>query len=265
MVPSDVIRDEYLTFTHPTLGRGARRRAHHPRGRAVPNPRGNRSAADLGRYGALPMRRRRRLRRPEHWRGGHGRGAPRPYVPGRHRSPRQSHSAVGTMNGYGLAFADFPQHAAMLAASGITARARPRPRLPSGGHQGAARAVGVTKAGRNVPGLLVPMLRTDGSRGATSTGPTTRGYAAASRSSTRHPPGSATGIDVPPGVGRLLDDPAMPLWITEGVKKADCGARCTGCASSRCPGCGTGVAPTAPAARCRCRTGTTSPSTAAAS
>ena len=32
------------------------------------------------------------------------------------------------------------------------------------------------------------------------------------------------GLDVPPGVGPMLGDPAIPLWITEGIKKADCGA-----------------------------------------
>ena len=29
-------------------------------------------------------------------------------------------------------------------------------------------------------------------------------------------------IDVPPGVGEMLEDPEEPLWITEGTKKADC-------------------------------------------
>ncbi len=32
------------------------------------------------------------------------------------------------------------------------------------------------------------------------------------------------GLDIPPGVAAMLGDPAIPLWITEGVKKADCGA-----------------------------------------
>ncbi len=32
------------------------------------------------------------------------------------------------------------------------------------------------------------------------------------------------GIDVPPGVGPMLADPTIPLFITEGSKKADCGA-----------------------------------------
>ena len=33
------------------------------------------------------------------------------------------------------------------------------------------------------------------------------------------------GLDIPPGVGELLDDPTVPLWVTEGSKKADCGAQ----------------------------------------
>ena len=72
------------------------------------------------------------------------------------------------------------------------ARACRRPRLRHGRHQERLEPLGVTKAGRNVPGLLVPKLRKDGSRGATSTGPTYRGCATASRSSTRRRSGSAT-------------------------------------------------------------------------
>jgi hypothetical protein len=37
------------------------------------------------------------------------------------------------------------------------------------------------------------------------------------------------GIDVPPGVGAKLDDNTVPLWITEGAKKADAAA-CAGLA-----------------------------------
>ena len=32
------------------------------------------------------------------------------------------------------------------------------------------------------------------------------------------------GLDIPPGVAAMLADPTVPLWITEGCKKADCGA-----------------------------------------
>jgi hypothetical protein len=38
------------------------------------------------------------------------------------------------------------------------------------------------------------------------------------------PVGQRNGIDVPPGVGPLLDDPAIQLWVTEGAKKADAAA-----------------------------------------
>ena len=57
-----------------------------------------------------------------------------------------------------------------------------------------------------------------------STGPMSRGYATVSRSSTKPRGGSSNHLDVPPGVGPMLGDPTIPLWITEGVKKADCGA-----------------------------------------
>lgn len=38
------------------------------------------------------------------------------------------------------------------------------------------------------------------------------------------PVGQRNGLDVPPGVGPLLGDPTVPLWVTEGVKKADAAA-----------------------------------------
>ena len=38
------------------------------------------------------------------------------------------------------------------------------------------------------------------------------------------PIGQRNGIDVPPDVGPMLGDPSIPLWITEGSKKADCAA-----------------------------------------
>ena len=34
---------------------------------------------------------------------------------------------------------------------------------------------GITRAGRNIPGLLIPLLRSDGRHGDISTGPTFRG------------------------------------------------------------------------------------------
>jgi hypothetical protein len=119
----------------------------------------------------------------------------------------------------------FPQHTAMLGASGITpdhARARgyvsvdTRKRLED---------LGVTRTGRRVPGLLVPQLRADGSVWGYQYRPDVpRVNAAGKPIKYETPQGQRNGIDVPPGVGPQLADPATPLWITEGVKKADAGA-----------------------------------------
>src|SRR4029453_10174696 len=65
------------------------------------------------------------------------------------------------MTSYGLSV--FPQHAAMLADSGIPpdhARARGYVSVDT---KKRLERIGITKAGRNTPGLLVPLLRTDGS------------------------------------------------------------------------------------------------------
>ena len=65
------------------------------------------------------------------------------------------------MSEYGLAL--FAQHAAMLAASAITpehARARGYVSVDT---KVRLEKLGITKAGRNIPGLLVPQRRKDGS------------------------------------------------------------------------------------------------------
>jgi hypothetical protein len=84
--------------------------------------------------------------------------------------------------------------------------------------------LGIAKAGQRTQGLLVPQLRKDGS---------TWGYqyrADHPRETSgklvkyETPVGQRNGIDVPPGVNGQLGNPTVPLWITEGVKKADAGA-----------------------------------------
>src|SRR5215203_1840762 len=90
--------------------------------------------------------------------------------------------------------------------------------------------LGVTKAGRNVPGLLVPQLRKDGSTWGYQYRPDTPRL-----NGTGKPVKQRNGMDVPPGVGPLLDDPTVPLLVTEGVKKADAAA-CTGLACVALPG-----------------------------
>lgn len=110
-----------------------------------------------------------------------------------------------------------PEHAAARGYESITSSGR-LANLDGNGH-------GIVKAGRKVPGLLVPMLRFDAS---------TWGYQFRPDDPRLDDKGKPikyetvwqqrNGLDVPPGVGPMLADPSIPLWITEGVKKADCGA-----------------------------------------
>lgn len=116
-------------------------------------------------------------------------------------------------------------HLAMLNASGINLeRARIR------GYETIEVAdrlieLDITKAGRSTPGLLIPQLRINGSTWGYQYRPDEpRCNAKGKPIKYETPVGQRNGIDVPPGVGPLLGIPAIPLWITEGVKKADCGA-----------------------------------------
>jgi hypothetical protein len=84
--------------------------------------------------------------------------------------------------------------------------------------------IGVTKAGRHVPGLLVPQLRADGSTWGYQYRPDTPRLRDGKPVKYETPTGQRNGIDVPPGVGSRLGDPSVPLLVTEGVKKADAAA-----------------------------------------
>ncbi len=82
----------------------------------------------------------------------------------------------------------------------------------------------IAKAARNTPGLLVPMLRVDGSVWGYQYRPDRPRLRNGSVCKYETPTGQANGLDIPPGVGPQLADPDAPLWITEGVKKSDAGA-----------------------------------------
>lgn len=137
------------------------------------------------------------------------------------------------MSDYGLSI--FPQHAAMLAASGITpehARARGYVSVDT---KARLEGIGVTKTGRNIPGLLIPSKRHDGSTWGHQYRPDVPRVRDGKPVKYETPTGQANGIDVPPGVGPKLADPAVPLIVTEGVKKADAAA-CRGLACVALPG-----------------------------
>jgi len=123
---------------------------------------------------------------------------------------------------YGVAI--FPQHAEALADSGITpdhTRARGYVSVDT---KKRLEDLGITRAGRNVPGLLVLQLRADGSTWGYQYRPDRPRERDGRPVKYETPTGQRNGIDVPPGVGPQLGDPAVPLWVTEGVKKADAAA-----------------------------------------
>jgi hypothetical protein len=84
----------------------------------------------------------------------------------------------------------------------------------------------IARAARNcVPGLLIPLLGIDG----TTWGyqyrpdePRVNGNGRPVKYETPFKQGNH--LDIPPGVAEKLADPNVPLWFTEGTKKADCGA-----------------------------------------
>ena len=115
-------------------------------------------------------------------------------------------------------------HFAMLAASGITREHAELRGYRTVDDPRRLAELGITKAGRNVPGLLLPQLRCDGSTWGHQYRPDTPRLRDGKPVKYETPWHQCNGIDVPPGVGPMLGDPSMPLWITEGLKKADCGA-----------------------------------------
>ncbi|SRX81554.1 DUF3854 domain-containing protein [Mycolicibacterium parafortuitum] len=116
-------------------------------------------------------------------------------------------------------------HRKMLAASGISDdRAKARG-YETVNDKGRLIDVGIAQAGRRVPGLLVPQLRADRSTWGYQYRPDVpRTNKDGREIKYETPVGQHNGIDIPPGVGDRVGDPAVPLLITEGVKKADCAA-----------------------------------------
>jgi hypothetical protein len=84
--------------------------------------------------------------------------------------------------------------------------------------------IGVTPAGQRVPGLLVPLLDVRQSTWGYQFRPDTPRLRGDRLVKYETPTDQRNGLDVPIGVGDQLGDPGIPLFITEGSKKADCAA-----------------------------------------
>jgi len=81
----------------------------------------------------------------------------------------------------------------------------------------------IAKAARTVPGLLIPLHRVDGTVWGYQYRPDAPRLRKGRPVKYETPWGQKNHIDVPPGIADKLSDPSVPLWITEGSKKADCG------------------------------------------
>jgi hypothetical protein len=127
-----------------------------------------------------------------------------------------------------------PKHQAMLEASAITEDvilARGYKTITDGGE---LRALGFSPAQCRVPGLLLPLHTTDGENSLYIYRPDNPRALEEKRKGKKPdgtypnrvikyeaPKGSGTRLDCPPHCFPMLGDPAIPLWITEGQKKAD--------------------------------------------
>jgi Domain of unknown function (DUF3854) len=122
-----------------------------------------------------------------------------------------------------------PEHLKMLADSGITADYAERRGYETITEPNSKRLadIGIVKAARYcVPGLLIPLLSADGTVCTHQYRPDNPRIKDNGKPGPKYetPYKRPIHLHVPPGVGELLRDPNEPLWVTEGIKKADCGA-----------------------------------------
>jgi hypothetical protein len=127
------------------------------------------------------------------------------------------------MTAYGARL--FDQHAKMLEASTITPDHARRRGYVSVDTKIRLEQIGIAKAGQSVPGLLIPLLGIDGRPWGHQYRPDApRINSAGKPIKYENPVRQSNRLDIPPGVPDQLGDPSVPLWITEGARKADAGA-----------------------------------------
>jgi len=124
---------------------------------------------------------------------------------------------------YGAAI--FPQHARMLAESAIDPEVARERGYVSVDTKKRLESAGFADYQRRVPGLLIPVHGVSGTthqyRPDKPRKVTNKGKVRFVKYET--PGGSQMVLDVPPRARARIGDPKIPLWITEGVKKADAG------------------------------------------
>ena len=115
-----------------------------------------------------------------------------------------------------------PHHAELLKASAISADVATARGYRSVETKADLERLGFARAQRNAPGLLVPVFNALGELSTYQLRPDEPRVNRAGRAvKYETPTGSRLVLDVPPGAREWLRDPARPLLITEGSKKAD--------------------------------------------
>jgi Domain of unknown function (DUF3854) len=93
--------------------------------------------------------------------------------------------------------------------------------LAPGGYS-ALKPYGFTRAQANLPGLLLPVWTTDGTNGLMVYRPDAPRLGKDGKAVRyEFPKGASVRLDCPPRCRPMLGDPRTPLWLTEGMKKAD--------------------------------------------
>lgn len=124
------------------------------------------------------------------------------------------------MTGYGAAI--FPQHAAQLAGSAIGEDVAAERGYVSVDTKRRLDSAGFKHYQQRTPGLLIPVHDTSGAVALWQYRPDSpRANGSGKPVKYETPGGSRMVLDVPPRIRGQLGDPKVPLWVTEGVKKAD--------------------------------------------
>jgi hypothetical protein len=117
-----------------------------------------------------------------------------------------------------------PQHQALLDASSISPKVAAERGYQSLTTKAAVRGYGFAASQANVPGLLIPVWNAVGELATYQYRPDQPRLKDGKVIKYETPHGTRMVVDVPPSVRRLLGDPKVPLWITEGIRKADAAA-----------------------------------------
>ncbi|MDR3665161.1 MAG: DUF3854 domain-containing protein, partial [Mycobacterium sp.] len=117
-----------------------------------------------------------------------------------------------------------PVHLADLAASGISPEYAALRGYETIEDHARLQRLNIPVNQQRVPGLLVPGHRKDGSLAGVQYRPDNPPPAGVKDIKYISPLRQRNYVDVPVGYGGLLDDATVPLWVTEGAKKADCAA-----------------------------------------